>query len=392
MAIIDLLQKRGEIVAEMHTLIDAAEKESRDFTADEQEKYEAMNVDQVELKARADRMKSAEDLQASLASAPQAHRPTTANHGSTNPVGSDAYKSGFNSYARYGKSALDGKILSALQVGTDSEGGYIVPEEFETQLTKSLLDWNDIRTYANVIQTGSDRNIPIESSRGVATWTAEEEAYTESDAAFGRVILGAHKLGRIIKVSEELLQDSFFDVEAYLATNFGETFGVAEEAAFIAGDGSGKPTGIVPGSTEGVSAAGTAAITGNELIELFHALGRPYRRNAVWLMNDSTALLVRKLLDGNGNYLWQPGLQAGQPDLLLGKPVVTSVSMPAATTGLKSVVFGDLAYYSIADRTGTTMQRLNELYAANGQVGFRGYKRTEGKVILAEAIQHLVQA
>ena len=110
------------------------------------------------------------------------------------------------------------------------------------------------------------------------------------------------------------------------------------------------------------------------------------------MMNDSTAKLIRKLKDGDSQYLWQPGLQAGQPDVLLGRPVVVSSAMPAATTGLKSVVFGDLSYYTIADRANTAVQRLNELYAANGQIGFRAFKRTEGKVTLSSAIKHLIQA
>lgn len=388
----DLLQKRGETVAAMHALIEKVEGEGRDFNADEQASYDAMNADQSDLKARADRMKSADELKNSLESAPSVHRPSLAPEASKHPRATDSYKAGFEMFARYGKNALDAKVLNALQTGTDSEGGYIVPEEFETMLTQTLLDWNDIRRYANVITTGSDRNIPVETSRGSAAWTAEEGAYNESDAAFGQTVLGAYKLTRIIKVSEELLQDAFFDVPSYLAKNFGETFGVAEEAAFIAGTGTTQPTGIVPGSSLGVTAAGAAAITSDELIDLFHALGRPHRRNAVWLMNDSTAKLVRKLKDGDSQYLWQPGLQAGQPDMLLGRPVITSVSMPAATTGLKSVVFGDLGYYTIADRAGMSMQRLNELYAANGQVGFRGFKRTEGKVLLSSAIKHLIQA
>jgi HK97 family phage major capsid protein len=393
MAIKDLLQERGEVVAAMHALIDSAEKEGRDFSSDEQAKYELMNADQEALKSRADRMKSAAELQDALESAPRVHRPNVSEVASnSSPFSGEGYKAGFDRYARYGKNALDAKILGALQVGTDSEGGYIVPEEFETVLTKALLDHNEIRQYAKVITTGSDRNIPIEATKGVATWTAEEAAYTDSDPSLGQVILGAHKLGRIVKVSEELLQDAFFDVPGWLATNFGETFGTAEEAAFVAGTGTTHPTGIVTGSSLGVTSAAVAAITSDELINLFHSLGRPYRRNAVWMMKDSTALLVRKLKDTTNQYLWQPGLQAGQPDMLLGRPVITSVSMPAATAALKAVVFGDLNYYTIADRKGMTMQRLNELYAANGQVGFRGYKRTEGKVTLSAAIKHLIQA
>lgn len=393
MDINDLMQKRGEVVAQMKALNDSVEKEGRDFTGEEQAKFDAMDKDQSELKARADRMAKTQELQNSL-QAVSGGEGVRASVGSRaiNPVGTDDYKNGFDCYARVGKSGLDHSVLNALQVGTNSEGGYIVPEEFETMLIKTLIDHNEIRQYANVITTASDRSIPVESSRGTATWTAEEAAYTESDAAFGQVILGSHKLGRIIKVSEELLQDAFFDVGSYLATNFGETFALAEETAFVNGDGSGKPTGIVGGSSLGVTAAGVAAITSDELIDLYHSLSRPYRSAAVFIMNDSTAKLVRKLKDGNGQYLWQQGMQAGQPDMLLGRPVIASSAVDAAATGKKSVVFGDLANYTIADRTNSVMQRLNELYAANGQVGFRMYKRTDGKVTNSAAIKHLIQA
>ena len=128
------------------------------------------------------------------------------------------------------------------------------------------------------------------------------------------------------------------------------------------------------------------------MIDLYHALGRPYRKNATWIMNDSTVKLIRQLKDSNGQYLWQPGLQAGQPDMILGRPLLTSSAAEAATTGLRSVLFGDLSYYTVADRSGSVLQRLNELYAANGQVGFRMFKRMDGKLTSSDAVKHLVQA
>jgi HK97 family phage major capsid protein len=307
-------------------------------------------------------------------------------------LSSDSYKNGFDNYTRVGKSSLSGDVLNALQVGTNSEGGYIVPEEFDTMLVEYLQDINELRGLVNVISTASDRHIPVETSLGVATWTAEEAAYTESDAAFDRVTLEAHKLGTIIKVSEELLADAFFDVQSYLARNFAKRFGIAEESAFVNGDNSGKPNGIVAGSGEGVTAAGAAAITADELIDLYHSVPRMYRRNGTWLTADATVKMIRKLKDGDNQYLWQPGLQAGQPDMILGHRLVTSTAMPAATTGNKSLVFGDMSGYTIADRQGTVVQRLNELYAANGQVGFRGYRRMDGETVDATGIKHLVQA
>jgi HK97 family phage major capsid protein len=390
-----LLQQRGEVIEQMKNLLNAAEKENRDLNSEEQTKYDAMTNDIDSLKKRADRIEAVNsvvsDLDKLRGPEPRTGIEATASN-SKRPLSTDQYKNGFDRYARVGMNGLTGDILNALQVGTNSEGGFIVPEEFDTMLVEYLQDINQIRALVNVVSTASDRNIPVESSLGTATWTAEEAAYTDSDAAFSQVVLGSHKLGTIIKVSEELLQDSFFDVQSYLARNFAKRFGLAEEAAFVAGDGSGKPTGIVGGSGLGKTAAGASAITSDELIDLLHSVPRPYRVRGTWLMNDSTVKLIRKLKDGDSQYLWQPGLQAGQPDMLLGRPVVASTAMPAATTGLKSVVFGDMSGYTVADRQGTVLQRLNELYAANGQVGFRAYKRMDGKMVDASGIKHLIQA
>lgn len=395
MGIKDLLQKRGEIIDQMKALNERVESEGRDFTSDEQTQYDKMFADQGELKVRADRLEKQRELSDSLDFKPEkVGGPVIVNEGGepTRPRASAEYGAGFNEYARRGQNGLTVDVLNALQVGTDSEGGYIVPEEFDAMLVEYLQDINPLRQYVNVISTASDRHIPVESTLGTAAWTAEEAAYSESDAAFGRVTLEAHKLTTIIKVSEELLADSLFDVASYLARNFAKRFGIAEEAAFVNGDNSGKPNGIVQGSGLGITAAGAAAITSDELIDLYHAVPRMYRMNATWLMADATVKMVRKLKDGDNQYLWQPGLQAGQPDRILGRDLVTSTAMPAATTGNKSVVFGDMSGYTVADRQGTVVQRLNELYAANGQVGFRAYKRMDGETVDATGIKHLIQA
>lgn len=389
----ELLHKRGQIVDQMRDMIKVADTAGRDFTAEENEIYNKLDNEQTSIKSRVDRSAHLASVEADASIlVDNAVRINVENGGKKSALSSSDYIGGFDTYCRVGKSALDGRILSALQVGTASEGGYITPEEFESQLVISMQDHNEFRGLVNVISTSSERNIPVESSLGSATWTAEEAAYSESDAAFGQVILGAHKLGTIIKVSEELLEDSMFDLQGYLASNFGKRFAAAEETAIVAGTGSGQPTGLVGSASAGVTAAAASAITSDELVDLYHSLSRPYRSNATWTLNDSTAKLIRKLKDGNGQYLWQPSIVAGQPDSLLSRPVVSSSAMPAATTGLTSVLFGDLSYYVLAERSGRVMQRLNELYAANGQVGFRMYERLDGKLTLAESVKKLVQA
>ncbi|MFQ7116341.1 MAG: phage major capsid protein [Acutalibacteraceae bacterium] len=176
-----------------------------------------------------------------------------------------------------------------------------------------------------------------------------------------------------------------------MAGEFARAFGIAEEEAFCVGTGTGQPTGIFTanGGTVGVTAASATAITADELINLIYSLKSPYRRNAKFLMNDATVSMIRKLKDKNDAYLWQPSLQAGEPDKLLGYDLYTSPYVPTAKAGALTVAFGDFKNYWIADRSGRTVQRLNELYSTNGQVGFVATERVDGKVILPEGIQLL---
>jgi HK97 family phage major capsid protein len=286
-------------------------------------------------------------------------------------------------------------VQNALQVGTDSEGGYLVPDEFERTLIESLQEENIFRQLAKVITTSSgDRKIPVVATKGTASWVDEEGQIPESDDAFSQVSIGAYKLATMIKVSEELLNDSVFNLESYIAKEFGRRIGAKEEEAFFTGDGVGKPTGIfnaTGGAEIGVTAASATAITADELLDLFYSLKSPYRKNAVFVMNDATIKAIRKLKDGNGQYLWQPSIAAGQPDTILNRPVKTSAYVPTIGTGAKTIAFGDFNYYWVADRQGRSFQRLNELYAATGQVGFKGSQRVDGKLILPEAIKVLQQ-
>jgi len=306
---------------------------------------------------------------------------------------SDEYKGSFWNAMRV-KAPMP-SVLNALQEGTDSEGGYLVPDEFERTLVEALEEENVFRTLAHVIKTSSgDRKIPVVASKGTASWVDEEGAYTESDDTFSQVSIGAYKLGTMIKVSEELLADSVFDLEAYISKEFARRIGAREEESFFNGDGKGKPLGILAaagGAEVGVTAASATAITADEVIDLFYSLKAPYRKNAVWLLNDATVKQIRKLKDSTGQYLWQPSLVAGTPDTILGRPVKTSAFMPTAAAGAKTIAFGDFKYYWIADRQGRTFKKLSELYAANGQVGFMGTQRVDGKLILPEAIKVLQQ-
>ena len=191
---------------------------------------------------------------------------------------------------------------------------------------------------------------------------------------------------------EELLNDSAFDLESYFATEFARRIGDKEEEAFLVGDGNKKPLGIFAetgGADVGVTAASATAITADELINLFYSLEAPYRKNAIWIVNDATIAAVRKLKDTTGQYLWQPALHEGGHETLLGKKIYTSPFVPELAAGAKTVAFGDFSFYWIGDRQGVTFRRLNERYADTGQVGFLATKRLDGKLVLPEAIKVL---
>ena len=397
MTILELREKRAKAWEAAKGFLDSHRTEKGTLTAEDDATYTRMEKDISDLGREIERLERQDALDAELnkpVGKPITGRPNTAREQADKPGrASDTYKQSFWNLMR-SKAAMP-EVVNALQVGTDSEGGYLVPDEFERTLVESLEEENIFRQLAKVIQTSSgDRKIPVVASKGTASWIDEEGAFTESDDAFGQVSIGAYKLGTMIKVSEELLNDSVFDLESYISREFGRRIGAKEEEAFFTGDGSGKPTGILAasgGAQTGITAASASAITADELIDLFYSLNSPYRKNAVWLLNDATVKAVRKLKDAQGQYLWQPSLVAGTPDTILGRPVKTSAYMPVIAASAKTIAFGDFGYYWIADRQGRSFKRLGELYAANGQVGFLGSQRVDGKLILPEAIKLLVQ-
>lgn len=290
-------------------------------------------------------------------------------------------------------SMMEAEELRVLSKASAGAGLNLVPTSFQKELLSALRDFGVMRQIASVVSTSSGEALqwPTVTAHGTASWVAENGSYVASDETFGLSTLNAYKAGTLIKISEELLADSAFDLDAYIRQEFGQRVGVLENTGYVVGDGSGKPTGVTTQASAGVTAASATAVTADELIDLYHSVSPPYRRNGVFLMKDSTIKLVRKLKDTTGQYLWQPGLQAGTPDAVLGVPVYADPDMPAATTGLVSVLFGDFSYYKIRDVDGIAFQRLNELYAENGQVGFRAYHRTDGKLLDTAAVKKLTQ-
>ena len=392
--ILELREKRAKVWEEAKAFLDSKRGKDGLISPEDAAIYEKMEEEVVNLGKEVERLERQVSIDIELSKAinsPLTSRPLGAEKTKTGRA-SDEYKDAFWKVMR-NKHSLE--VQNALQIGTDSEGGYLVPDEFERTLVDALLEENIFRSLAKVITTSSgDRKIPVVASKGTASWIDEEGLIPESDDSFGQVSIGAYKLATMIKVSEELLNDSVFNLESYIAKEFARRIGSKEEEAFFIGDAAGKPTGIfhsTGGAELGVTAASSTAITFDELMDLFYSLRSPYRKNATFVTNDATVKLIRKLKDGNGQYLWQPSVQAGQPDTILNRPVKTSSYVPTAEAGAKTVAFGDFGYYWVADRQGRSFQRLNELFAATGQVGFRATQRVDGKLILPEAIKVLQQ-
>lgn len=287
---------------------------------------------------------------------------------------------------------LTGDEVRTLSKATAAAGANLVPTNFERELIDSLRTFGVMRQISRVISTsdGAALEIPSITAHGIAAWTAENAAFTPSDETVGKNTVNAYKAATIILVSEELLQDSAFDLEAYIRGEFGARIGVLENTAYVVGDGTAKPTGVTTQATLGKTGTTgqTTSVTTDDLIDLLYSVAPPYRRTGVFLLNDGSIKNIRKLKDTTNQYMWAPGLLAGEPDSLLGKAIYGDPDMPVMAANAKSILFGDFSTYWIRDVNGIAFQRLNELYAANGQVGFRAYHRTDGKLMNTAAVKY----
>lgn len=391
--ILELKEKRAKAWETAKAFLDSKRTETGLLSAEDAAAYDRMEADVVSLGKEIDRLERQALLDAELARAtanPITNRPNGRIDGDEKTGrASDAYRQAFWNSMR---NRMSYEVQNALSIGTDSEGGYLVPDEYEKKLVESLENEVFFRTLATVIRTSSgDRKIPIVTSKGEAAWIDEGGQFPESDDSFGQTSIGAYKLATMIKVSDELLNDSIFSIEQYISKEFGRRIGTKEEEAFFIGDGSGKPTGLfhsTGGAETGVTVANTN-ITFDDVMDLYYSLRAPYRNKAVWLLNDSTVKAIRKLKDGNGNYIWQPSVKEGEPDRILNRPYRTSIYVPEIAAGNRVMAFGDYSHYWIADRQGRSFKRLNELYATTGQVGFLASERVDGKLILSEAVKTL---
>ena len=322
--ILAMREKRGEVWDKAKAFLNEHQDENGMLSPEDAMQYERMEQEVVDLGHAIEREERAAQMERELNAptmAPLASRPE-ARPDSCTGRGSNEYKAAFWTAMRNRGGHLS--VQNALQIGTDSEGGYLVPDEYERTLVDALREENRLRGLCKIIRTSSgDRKIPLVASHGTASWVEEEGTIPESDDAFGQITIGAHKIASMIKISDELLQDSVFDIENYIATEFARRVGDAEEAAFISGDGSGKPYGMLHstnGAAAGVTAASATAITADELLDLIYSLKAPYRKRAVFLTHDSTIKAIRKLKDGNGQFFVAGGAEGRRAGHVAGLP------------------------------------------------------------------------
>ena len=396
MTITEMRNKRKKLIETMDGFLDTHKTKNGTLSAEDDATYKTMEDEITELTNEIHRMERREAIEAELekpVSKPIIENPMNGR------MDNSEIKTGraADSYKKAMLSALRSNfrnVSNVLQEGVDADGGYLVPEEYDTRLIDGLKDENIIRKLGHTITTSGERKINIAATKPAAAWIDEGEALTFSDATFSQINLDAHKLHVAVKVTEELLYDNAFQLENYIIEEFYKALANAEEDAFINGNGTGKPLGILAasgGAEVGVTTASATAITADEVINLVYSLKRPYRKNAVFILNDQTIAALRKLKDGNGAYMWQAALVAGEPDKLLGYPVYTSAYMPTIEAGAKTIIFGDLSYYNIGDRGSRSFAELRELFAGNGMVGFVAKERVDGKLVLPEAIKVLQQ-
>lgn len=384
--IMELRTKRANLWEGAKAFLDSHMDSDGKLSAEDAAAYDKMEADVVELGHDIERLERQAALDREL-SQPTAAPILTA------PQADCALKTGRAS-TKYREDMLTAlrsgfrQVSNDLQEGVDTDGGYLVPTEYDTRLIDVLEDENIIRSLGTKLTTSGERKINIAATKPAALWVEEGGALAFGDATFDQIILDAHKLHVAIKVTEELLYDNAFGLESYIISQFGKALANAEEDAFLNGDGSHKPTGLLTTAEVGVTTTGNT-VTADDVISLIYALKRPYRKSAAFIVNDQTLAVIRTLKDQNKAYMWQPSYQLGEPDRLLGYPVYTTPHMPTVASGAAVIAFGDFSYYNIGDRGSRSIQELRELFAGNGMIGFVMKERVDGKLVLPEAVKTL---
>jgi HK97 family phage major capsid protein len=329
-----------------------------------------------------------------------AQRPKLDPHGKELDPQAELRKAAFTKFLRYGAGETGRAIMSADEVralsnASDADGGFLVPPAWESEVLMNAYNEAEIRPTANVASTGRDQVfMPVLSKPSVA-WGVQNVAIDPQDLNAGGERIQIFDLKALTLIHNNTLDDSDADVWGELQTAFAAAIAEAEDVAFATGGGAVDPQGILTHAgvlaryklTGVASAIFDSTHNGvDALISMLYNLKKTYRRNATWAMNSTTEGAVRQLKDEQGQYLWQPPVQAGAPATLLGRPIINPEAMPDIGANTYPIALGDFrAGYRIRDRAGIVVQRLVERYAEYDQTGFLIKRRTGGKVVKAEA-------
>lgn len=291
-------------------------------------------------------------------------------------------KKAFGNYLRHG-GGIPEEDRKALTVSNDEQGGYLAPAEMSTEFVRDLVEYSPIRSVASVRGiTSPSVKYPKRTSGTNAQWEGEAEESEESTATFGQLEVTARKLMTYVDISNELLSDSGGTAESEVRLALAEDFGKKEGAAFVNGTGAGQPEGLMvnPDIAETVNGHATN-LSADALIKLMYAQPAMYRNSGAWMMNGTTLGVIRTLKDGDGRMLWQPSFQAGQPETILGRPVIEAVDMPDVASGEFPILFGDFSAYRIVDRLAMSILVNPYLLATKGLTRIHATRRVGGRVI-----------
>lgn len=304
-----------------------------------------------------------------------------------------AERRAFGAYLRFGNQA-PAEEIRALTVSTDTQGGYLAPAEMSAEFIRDLVEVSPIRSIASVRTTGAPSVIyPKRTSGTNAKWKGETQSQEESNLGFGQAEIPVRELNTYVDISNQLLADSGGNAEAEVRTALAEDFGKKEGTAFVSGSGPLQPEGVLTNSEIAAVANGHATnLSADALISLMYALPAAYRNAGTWGMNGTTLATIRKLKDGQNNYLWQPSFVAGQPETILGRPVVEMVDMPDVAANAFPIVFGDFSAYRIVDRVGLSILVNPYLLATQGMTRIHATRRVGGGVLQAARFRKLKMA
>lgn len=288
----------------------------------------------------------------------------------------------FEAYLRRGSGA-GAEELKALTVSSDPQGGYLAPAELSAEFVRDLTQFSPVRTVASIRTTAAPSVIyPKRTGVTNARWKGEQQTQTGSEPGFGQAELAVKEINTYVDLSNQLLADSGGQAEAEVRLALAEDFGQKEGLAFVSGDGVLEPEGVLANAAIPASLNGHATVlSADALIDLVYALPAVYRNAGAWGMNGVTLAHVRKLKDGEGNYLWQPAFQAGQPETLLGRPVVELVDMPDLVANATPIIYGDWSGYRIVDRVDLSVLVNPYIRATEGITRVHATRRVAGGVL-----------